>query len=145
MTLLYLDTSALLKLYVDEPGSLAVRQLFGGQAMSTCRITWAEACAALARREREAAVAESALANARRRLTHDWPAFHLVEVTRTLVAKAGEFAEAFALRGYDAVQLAAGHALHTALDEPPLFVAFDRRLNRAARLLGMALPEDAPL
>lgn len=141
----YFDTSALLKLYVDEPGSHSVRQLLGGGPMSTCRITWAEACAALARRERESAIAEVVLANARQRLAHDWPAFHLVDVTQALVAKAGEFAAAFALRGYDAVQLAAGQTLQAALDEPPLFVAFDRRLNRAARLLGMALPENAPL
>ena len=44
-------------------------------------------------------------------------------------------AEAFALRGYDSVQLAAVHSLHEQLDLPLTFACFDRRLNQAAQLL----------
>ena len=141
----YLDTSALLKLYVDEAGSDAVWRALDDQPVATCRITWAEACAALARREREFPAAEATWSLARDRLARDWPAFHVIEVTQALVAQAGEFASVFALRGYDAVQLAAGRSVQAALDAPPMFLAFDRRLNRAARLLGLGLPADAPL
>jgi predicted nucleic acid-binding protein len=141
----YLDTSALVKLYVDEDGSDAVWRLVGGDAGATCRITWAEALAALARRERESAPdAAGVWAVARQRLTHDWHALQIVEVTQPLVEQAGEFAQTFALRGYDAIQLAAGQALGRALTRAPVFVSFDRRLNRAARVLGLALPEGVP-
>jgi uncharacterized protein len=142
---LYLDTSALVKLYVEEEGSDAVWRLVESDAGATCRITWAEALAALARRERESAPdAAEVWAVARRRLRHDWPALRIVEVTQPLVEQAGEFAETFALRGYDAVQLAAGQALSRALTQAPVFVSFDRRLNRAARVLGLILPEGLP-
>jgi hypothetical protein len=45
------------------------------------------------------------------------------------------YAEAFALRGYDSVQLAAAHILQEQFDLPLTFACFDRRLNQAARLL----------
>jgi uncharacterized protein len=142
---IYLDTSALVKLYVEEEGSDAVWRLVGADAGATCRVTWAEALAALARRERESAADSAAVwAVARERLAHDWPALQIVEVTQPLVEQAGEFAQTFALRGFDAVQLAAGQALGRVLTEAPVFVSFDRRLNRAARVLGLALPEGVP-
>lgn len=141
----YADTSALLKLYVDEQGSDEVWRWLSDAPVSTCRITWAEARAALARRERETPAAVTTWAVARARLAEDWASIHVVDVTQALVEKAGELAEGFALRGYDAVQLAAAQALHAALAEPIAFLSFDRRLNRAARLLGLGLPEGALL
>ena len=45
------------------------------------------------------------------------------------------YAEAFALRGYDSVQLAAAHNLQEQFDLPLTFACFDRRLNQAAQLL----------
>lgn len=141
----YFDTSALLKLYIDEPDSEALRRSVGDASLATCRVTWAEAHAALARRERESPELGAVWSSARERFVDDWPGLHVIDVTQALVEKAGEFASVFALRGYDAVQLATGYAFGAVLDEPPLFVSFDRRLNRAARLLGMALPENAPL
>lgn len=141
----YLDTSALLKLYVDEPESDAVWRTIGDATVSTCRMTWAEAFAALARRERESPSSGTTWNTARERLAADWTAFHVIDLTQALVERAGEFACVFALRGYDAVQLATGLAVEAVIGQPPLFVAFDRRLNRAARLLGLALPEGVPL
>jgi hypothetical protein len=64
-----------------------------------------------------------------------WPDFVIADVTQPPVEKAGMYAEAFALRGYDRVQLAAAHKLHQQLDLPTSFACFDRRLNQAAKLL----------
>jgi len=72
-------------------------------------------------------------------LAADWPALHVVDVNQT-VAVRPEMAEALALRARDAVQLAAADAARNALAEPVTFASFDRRLNRAARLLGLDLP-----
>jgi hypothetical protein len=57
------------------------------------------------------------------------------DVTQPLVEKAGMYAEAFGLRGYDSVQLAAAHNLHELLDLPLTFACYDRWLNQAALLL----------
>ncbi len=140
----FLDTSALVKLYLDETDSSYVRSLITGSRPVVCRFTWAEAVAAMARRNREASAAIDWLNPARQSLREDWPRFMVVDVTQALVERAGEFADVFALRGFDAVQLAAADAAQHAAGEPLSFLAFDRRLNSAARLLGLALPEGAP-
>ena len=51
--MIYLDSSALVKLLVLEQGSDLVWQVIGNESVVTSRITWVEARAALARRERE--------------------------------------------------------------------------------------------
>lgn len=68
-------------------------------------------------------------------LEQAWPDFVIAEVTQLLVEKAGMYAEAFGLRSYDSVQLAAAHNLHEQLDLPITFASYDRRLNQAAQLL----------
>lgn len=96
-----------------------------------------EACDALARRAREMPADESAIATARAALAHDWPHFFIVEITQSVVERAGEFAETFALRGYDSVQLAAACEILAAVPGGVTFSCFDNRLNKAAKVLGL--------
>jgi hypothetical protein len=63
------------------------------------------------------------------------PSFLIVEVSQGVVERAGHFADVFALRGYDSVQLAAAHELHDKGGQPVIFACDDRRLNQAAQLL----------
>ena len=53
----------------------------------------------------------AAFAQARTMFERAWPDFAIADVTQPLVEKAGMYAEAFALRGYDSLQLAAAHNL----------------------------------
>lgn len=137
--ILFCDTSALVKLYIAEDFSLKVSAQ--GQVASliaVCRITWVEAMAAFARRVREQAEDTEVIENVRQRLRKDWPDYAIVEVTQPLVELAGEYADTFALRGYDSVQLAAARMVQEASQEELLFACFDTRLQRAAQVLGMA-------
>jgi len=93
--ILFCDTSALLKLFVDEEG------------IAVCRITWAESMAAIAQRSRIKGANQSMLAKAKSAFEQAWQSFAIADVTQPLVEKAGLYAEAFALRGYDSVQRAA--------------------------------------
>lgn len=53
--ILFLDTSALVKLYVVEADSPAIHAAVArAETVAVSRIAWAEACAALARRARSA-------------------------------------------------------------------------------------------
>jgi len=134
--ILYCDTSALIKLLVLEPGSdLMQRASSEAEAIGVCRITWAEAMAAMARRQREDPASSSDLEQARQLLIRTWAQFVIVEISQRLVEAAGRYADAFALRGYDSVQLAAAHELNLSTDLPITFASFDRRLNQAAQLL----------
>ena len=134
--ILFCDTSALLKLLLDKAQSDQMRQIStNADAIGVCRISWAETIAALARRQREDPNSSADLEEARQHLIHSWSSFSIVEVNQPLVETAGRFAEVFALRGYDSVQLAAVHELHVNAEQTVVFASYDRRLNQAALLL----------
>ncbi len=134
--ILFCDTSALMKLLVDEAQSNQMRQISTTvDAIGVCRISWAETMAALARLQREDPINNEDLDLARQQLTQSWRTFTIVEVSQPLVETAGRFADIFALRGYDSVQLAAAHELQVSTEQKVLFACYDRRLNQAAELL----------
>ena len=136
--ILFCDTSALVKLYVHEDGTDSVtEQAAASDIIAVCRIAWVEAMSAMARRSREQPQDASAIAQARRRLAADRPHYLALEVTQELVELAGDYAEAFALRSYDSVQLAAAHTVHQALAGEVRFACYDSRLVKAARVLGI--------
>jgi uncharacterized protein len=104
--ILFCDTSALLKLFIDEQGSESmIKARTSSAGIAVCRITWAESMAAFAQ--------------ARSMFEQAWPGFAIADVTQPLVEKAGVFAEAFGLRGFDSVQLAAAHRSSSAAGEHP--------------------------
>ena len=136
--ILFCDTSALVKLYILEDSSRDMQALAGAaSAIAVCRIALAEMMAALARRVREFPNDTDAIEVVRKRLRADWPRYVVVEVTQALVELAGEYADTFALRGYDSVQLAAARTLQNFAGEEIQFACFDSRLGKAARMLGM--------
>ena len=139
--ILFCDTSALVKLYLVEAESDALKALAAeAEAVAVCRIAWAEAHAALSRRAREVPADAPSIGLAKQALAADWPHYLIVEVTQAVVEQAGEFADTFALRGYDSVQLAAADEAKKISRLPVSFACFDSRLNKAARVLGMKAP-----
>jgi predicted nucleic acid-binding protein len=145
--ILFCDTSALVKLYVREAGSDALLAEAGAaSAVAVCRIAWAEAVAAMARRARDVPADAEALDAARQRLREHWSHYVVVEVTQALVERAGDYADTFALRGYDSVQLAAARTVQEAGREDLRFACYDARLRKAAKVLGMSVfaEADAP-
>jgi predicted nucleic acid-binding protein len=138
---LYLDISSLVKLYVAEPGSDAVRRLVDAAAVvATSAVAYAESRAALARRYRERALRPAAFASARKAFEADWPEYFTVDVTSALCREAGEFAARYKLRAYDSVHLAAcAEVAREAGVGDTRFSSFDEALNRAARSLGRTL------
>ena len=131
--ILYLGTSALVKLYVDEPGRPAVvTALDRAVAVATVRVAYAEARAPFARKRREGGLDGKDLRRVVERLDGDWATYSIVEVIEPLVRRAGILAEHHGLRGYDAVHLAAAFETGRAGGEVS-FACFDERLRRAAR------------
>ena len=106
--MLYFDSSALVKLYVRESGTEEVRSLAGGQDYWLCHdIGYVEVRAAFAAAERLGRIGTAAHATARQRCQDDWREMSRVATDPALLERAAELAEGFALRGYDAVHLAA--------------------------------------
>ena len=107
----YADSSSLAKRYVQETGSTWLKSLVDpatGNEVYIVRLTAVELIAALARRERGKTLspegAALARANFRSNLARD---YQVIEATDAFIDSAMLIAQAHALRGYDAVQLAA--------------------------------------
>ena len=133
--ILYLDTSSLIKLYVEEDGSEKVRRIVdAANLVSTSVVAYAEARAALARQRREGGITPSGHERAKSGLERDWPRFLAVEVTEAVYRKAGDLAETHRLRGFDSIHLASYLWLYLqSAPRPVTFSSSDGRLNRAAR------------
>lgn len=138
--MLYLDTSALVKLYLDEPGRRIVTAAVSEEAIvATQEIAYIEAHAAFSRAERDGRLSPPELERLRSDFDRDWPNYLVIHVSRPLLERAVKLVDSFALRAYDAMHLAAAQMLIQESEEPLRFACFDRRLNRAAGVLGMGL------
>ena len=130
---LYLDTSALVKLYVREEGYDLVREAVRGAGrVTTSTVAYAEAMAVLARKERESDLDEEGYRRAVEALDGEWRGFVRQAVSDRVAYRAGEMAQRYALRGFDAVHLASAARLRERFRDLR-FLAFDDRLEDAAR------------
>ncbi|MBI4560441.1 MAG: type II toxin-antitoxin system VapC family toxin [Candidatus Rokubacteria bacterium] len=131
---LYLDTSALVKLYVDEEGSPVVRSAVDQAGLiATSAIAYVEARAAFVRRRHEGGLSAGEYRRVIRDLDADWARYLVVEVTGSLIREAARLAEAHRLRAYDAVYLACAAAVHGRLAEPVVLASWDLDLESVAR------------
>jgi len=91
--MLYLDMSALVKLYVDEVMSNEMATAVDeAEAVSTSLLAYAETRAAFARARREARLSSQAYRHVVASFVEDWSRFVVVEVTDQLVRETGELA-----------------------------------------------------
>lgn len=133
----YFDTSALIPLVIEEPGSARAAVLWDeSERVVTVRLAYPEARAALATARRLGRLSAGKYRTARAGFEDLWRQFDRVEVTAGLAQRAGDLAERHALRGYDAVHLAAAE---TAADPDLVFVAGNGSLCHAAATLGLAV------
>jgi len=141
--ILYADSSALVKYYLDEPDSPVCRALIDrAEAIGTSEIARAEVSAAVAKALRLGLVLRTQAEEALKCFRVEWPDYARVPVTEQLVARADQLAWEQALRGYDAVHLAAALMWRETVAAATLILTYDRELARAARAVGiMALPE----
>lgn len=124
----YVDSSAIVKLYVEEPDSPRASELLEG-AWTTGRHTLVEVRRALTQM-----LDGDELTSARRRFETDWRATDVVELDPRTCARAAELAEATGVRTLDALHLGAAERVGAGGGLP--VVTFDRRLAGAARTLG---------
>ena len=126
----YVDSSALTKLYVDEPDSaLAVDILGVDPVLVTSTLAIVEVRRALSRH-----FAGINLVRARELFEADIDSLALVNPTESMWRYAADIAEELGVRSLDAIHL----AVSKRLEIPALrFVTFDIRQAQAARMLGL--------
>ena len=135
--IVYFDTSAFIPLIIDEPGSDSYERLWNESTrVVSIRLLYAEARAALARAHRLGRLTKGGLTSAVGLLDGLTSEVDSIEITDSLVRRAGALAEEQELRGYDAVHLAAAQVIAGA---DTIFASGDRQLIAAASSLGLAV------
>lgn len=145
MAVYIFDSSAVVKRYVSETGTACVLRLADPRAnnhIHLARITGVEVIAAITRRNRQGSLSANDAATAIADFRYDFgTAYRTVEITPGLIATAMQLAETYALKGYDAVQLAAAlevnaHTISLGLPAVTL-VSADGGLSRVAAASGL--------
>ena len=132
----YFDTSALVKRYVDEPGSLEVRRLLRARRVMSSVLLRVEVLSAPRRRREEAELSARAFARLLRRVEADDASWQLVPVSDEIVAAARSRVLQQSVRTLDAIHLASAEALHREGLRIP-FVTADARQADSGRAIGL--------
>jgi len=139
--ILYLDTSSLLKLYVEEKGSAKVLDLLKSSEMAATSIVgYAEARAAFARKFREKAFTSRKYGRFVSTFNKDWDSYLIVKVTKEVVWLAGDLAERHSLKGLDAIHLSSAITLGKESSSPITFSCADLKLQKASKLEDLQQP-----
>jgi predicted nucleic acid-binding protein len=137
VALVYFDSSALVKLVVDEVGSATAATLWNACDVAlSSRLAYPEVCAALAAAGRIHDLTEPEVSSARSDWGLFWASVRPVELSADVERAAGSLAATHKLRGADAVHLASALALGTT----DLTVAtWDKRLHAGAAAVGLSV------
>jgi predicted nucleic acid-binding protein len=137
LSLYFLDTSALVKLYVREPGSDRLLALVSEQAQhrfAILTISAVEMRSAIRRRQREGDIDAATAAEILESVTsHMQTRFIRQPINEMVIDSAMEMIDRYELRAYDAVQLGGCLTLGAIASEAYVFVCSDHRLLEAAR------------
>jgi len=134
--ILYLDTSSLVKFYIDEAHSEKVqRWIDDAEILATSRIAYPEMLSAFSRRRSEDDITDQGFQAIYSQLDTDWPNYAVLDIDEK---KAGALVVKHGLRGFDAIHLEAALALQTESEHIRIaFTSFDKRLNEAATTEGL--------
>lgn len=135
-----MDTSALVKLYVQEAYSDIVKNVMSKADNVVCHVIgYIEARATFARHWQDVNFGEEAYQQLKQQFEIDWSNYSHIHLTASLLKRAADLAEAFRLRAYDSIHLAAADMLAKSMKQQVIFACFDKKLNQAAKILGLEL------
>lgn len=136
MAIVYFDSSAFVKLLVEEEGSDVAAALWDGcDAPVSSRLAYPEVRAALAAAGRARMLTSPARKRAEAAWEAFWAATRPVELTEAISAHAGALAADHALRGADAVHLASLLAVGASAT---VLAVWDDHLRAGAAAVGVA-------
>ncbi len=144
--MLYLDTSALVKYYLKEPHSTAVRALLDSETfVGTGLLCKAEVAATFAKATRMHYMTPAQAQETWTAFAADWETYIRLTPTEDLLDQAAHLALAHGLRGYDAVHLASALVWQRECGQSVILATFDRQLWEVGKAIGMAVwPPECP-
>jgi hypothetical protein len=143
----YLDSSALVKIYIDEPGSDWMRRQRRRSQRGEIfisELSGAEVFAALHRRFRAGEISTDSLESACRLFHNDFENFFVrLPAKKAVVDKGMQLIQKYPLRGYDSIQLATAITFLEELQQLNgkflFFLCADRILNQSAQGEGLTV------
>jgi uncharacterized protein len=144
--IIYLDTSALLKQYIQEDHSEQVEQLLRqAEGSGTSLLTYAEMASAMTRSARMGLIPMDEAQAAWKDFTMDWESLLRLNISSQVTGRAAKLAWEHGLRGYDALHLASTLIWQEALGEALTLATFDRDLWQAGQKTGLQVwPVSSP-
>lgn len=134
MTVLYLDSNAIAKIYLtdERDRELVFKLLEEYETVATCAITYAEVAGLLARALHAGRLSDEEYAEAMTSFAQEWGLLEVKEVNLELSQIAAQVMKSQpGLRAMDALHLAAALALRQSISLR--FITFDARLEQAAK------------
>jgi len=132
--MIYLDSSALVKRYVQESGSDAMdRLLVDHPYAATSRLAYPEILSALNRKQKAREFSTRVLGELVKAFESDWGKLFILEFDDELLPIIKKAIHRHAIRGADAVHLASALWLRSVLKEDVVFACADAKLLDAAR------------
>ena len=137
----YLDTSALVKLYIIEEESESVRaEIDQAEIVGTSLIAYPETLSAFSRNFRERLYDRRYYNRMRLAFEKDWQRIHVAEFNRAISHRSGDLIDKHGLRGFDSVHLATALQFKLWFSVPVTFFCFDEKLSKAARSEKLLIP-----
>lgn len=138
--MIYLDSSALVKRYVEEKGSDAVDFLLRAELpAAVSKLAYPEILSGFARKYRSREISKKDFDSLAERFETDWQHFVIVEFHDELLSRIKTLIRKHYLRGADSIHLSAALWLRDAVKKDITFVASDNALLEAADKEGLEI------
>lgn len=139
--ILYCDTSALVKRYVEEDRSDEVDDIWEeAVGVATSTVAFAEMMATFRRKFREGVLSEIEYIQTATEFKNEYPRLILVPISSELNRIIEELLLKHPLRGFDAIHLSSALLIHEISHLATMFACFDQVLNKAAKEEGLNVP-----
>ena len=132
--MIYLDSSALVKRYLQEDGTDVIQSLLREtEVFATSKLTYPEILSAFMKKRRVGEINRKTLEAVIDKFENDWEKIFVIEFHNELLPGVKKLIEKYPLRGADALHLASALWLDNTLKMGLTFVASDIGLLKAAR------------
>ena len=136
--ILYCDTSALIKRYVEEIGTEYVDTLWKDcWCVATSVAAFAEAMSTFGRKLREGLLSRKEYIKTVKKFKNDYEHLILVPLGNDLNSVMEDLFNRHSLRGFDAIHLASALVFTNSKETDLFFACFDHTLNKAAKKEGL--------
>jgi len=132
--MIYLDSSALVKRYIEEAGSDTIESLLANaDVVVVSRLAYPETLSAITRRHRAGDISDNDFKKIKQQFKSDWQVLTIVEIRNEVLQFIDRVIEKYALRGADSIHLSSVIWLKQAMKTEVVFVASDIALVSAAK------------